>query len=438
MLFRKKLNAELAYYVMSGGISLFNATMFVYLTVFYYKMVGLDPLQLVLVGTVLEGALFLLEVPTGVVADTYSRRLSVVLGILALGVAFFVTGLARSFPVVLLAQVIAALGYAFTSGATDAWLADEVGEEKVGAVYIRSGQINRLLWIIGILVSGALASVRLDVPILVGGVLYFLLGLFLAAKMPETNFHPFQHENEARGLPAMLATFREGTRILRLQPFLITLVLINFFVGAASEGFDRLGDAYLLDNFTFPPLVLPVLGRFDSLVWFSILSLLGSLLSLLVVERLRKRMEKLAVDQGQTARVLTLLNLAFSAAGIGFALAGSFPLAVGCMLLRGLVGSLIWPLFNAYQVQSIPSHVRATLLSMASQGNAIGQVLGGPLVGWIGNRSLRAALALAGLLVLPNSFLYRKQPGSTPGVESHRPQGEAAPVEGTLAEADAD
>ena len=38
---------------------------------------GLSPLQLVLVGTVLETSVFLAEVPTGIVADVYSRRLKV-------------------------------------------------------------------------------------------------------------------------------------------------------------------------------------------------------------------------------------------------------------------------------------------------------------------------------------------------------------------------
>ena len=37
--------------------------------------VGLDPLELVLVGTVLEVAVFLFEIPTGIVADVYGRRL---------------------------------------------------------------------------------------------------------------------------------------------------------------------------------------------------------------------------------------------------------------------------------------------------------------------------------------------------------------------------
>ena len=39
------------------------------------------PLQLVLVGTTLELACFLFEIPTGIVADLYSRRLSVVIGV---------------------------------------------------------------------------------------------------------------------------------------------------------------------------------------------------------------------------------------------------------------------------------------------------------------------------------------------------------------------
>jgi hypothetical protein len=41
---------------------------------------GLNPLQLVLVGTVLEATAFLAEIPTGVLADVYSRRWSVIVG----------------------------------------------------------------------------------------------------------------------------------------------------------------------------------------------------------------------------------------------------------------------------------------------------------------------------------------------------------------------
>lgn len=42
--------------------------------VYMVEVAGLDPLQMVLVGTVLELSAFLFEIPTGVLADRVSRR----------------------------------------------------------------------------------------------------------------------------------------------------------------------------------------------------------------------------------------------------------------------------------------------------------------------------------------------------------------------------
>jgi MFS transporter, DHA3 family, tetracycline resistance protein len=88
--------------------------------VYLYTVVKLNPLQLVLVGTVLEASAFVFEVPTGVVADTYSRRLSIIIGVLVPGVSFLLLGLAHFFPLILFSQAICGLGYTFLSGATDA------------------------------------------------------------------------------------------------------------------------------------------------------------------------------------------------------------------------------------------------------------------------------------------------------------------------------
>ncbi len=52
------------------------------------QTVGLNPLQLVLVGTVLEVTAFIFEIPTGIVADLYSRRLSVIIGTFLFGIGF--------------------------------------------------------------------------------------------------------------------------------------------------------------------------------------------------------------------------------------------------------------------------------------------------------------------------------------------------------------
>ena len=52
----------------------------------------MSPLELVLVGTVMELSIFVFEVPTGIVADTTSRRLSIVIGNVVMGIGFIVLG----------------------------------------------------------------------------------------------------------------------------------------------------------------------------------------------------------------------------------------------------------------------------------------------------------------------------------------------------------
>ena len=88
----RRLNPFVVYWILGGGITLANSMMFVMLSVYYVTVVGMNPLQLVLVGTVLEATVLLFELPTGVVADTYSRRLSVILAMFTMGVGWLLEG----------------------------------------------------------------------------------------------------------------------------------------------------------------------------------------------------------------------------------------------------------------------------------------------------------------------------------------------------------
>jgi DHA3 family tetracycline resistance protein-like MFS transporter len=67
----------------------------------------------VLVGTVLELAVLIFEVPTGVLADTYNRRLLVIVGFFLVGAGFMLEGSIPIFVAVLIAQVIWGTGYTF-------------------------------------------------------------------------------------------------------------------------------------------------------------------------------------------------------------------------------------------------------------------------------------------------------------------------------------
>src|SRR5207249_7201216 len=85
----RRLPATRLYYLLQ--VLLFMPT-WVVMAVYLVRVLHLSPLELVLMGTAMEGAVFLFEVPTGVVADTYSRRLSLIIGYLGMGIAWMLVG----------------------------------------------------------------------------------------------------------------------------------------------------------------------------------------------------------------------------------------------------------------------------------------------------------------------------------------------------------
>ena len=66
--------------------------------VYEATVVGLNPLQLVLVGTVLETVSFLFEVPTGYLADRFGRKRTLLLGTVFLALSWAATWFAHGFP----------------------------------------------------------------------------------------------------------------------------------------------------------------------------------------------------------------------------------------------------------------------------------------------------------------------------------------------------
>ena len=396
----RKLRPEFVYCIFSGTEAL-ASTLFVILTVYYVTVAKMDPLQLVLVGTVLEASYFLFEIPTGVVADAYSRRLSVIIGTIVLGVSRLVIGLVPVFAVILLVEALGAVGYAFLSGATEAWLADEVGEENVGPILIRSGQINRVVGIAGTIGSVTLASWQLNLPLLIGGGLGLAMGVFLILFMSEHGFKPALRQ-ERNPFPGMVRTFHQGAGVVRASTVLIIATLTTALWGISSEGFDRLWEAHLLTNITFP-----MLGNLQPVVWFGIIAVSGNLLSLLVTEIYRRRLEHTSRSPRLTTRWLLALNVLPIITGLGLAWSGNFGLAFGVLMLRNVSSSIHGPLYSTWLIQHIRPEVRATVFSMLGQVNAIGQVAGGPGVGAIGKySSIRAALTASALFYLPAPLMY--------------------------------
>ncbi|MBI5711828.1 MAG: MFS transporter, partial [Chloroflexi bacterium] len=189
----RKLNARLIYLFIVGVTSLASLIAFTVTMIYQVTVVGLNPLQLVLIGTTLEVTALLFEIPTGVVADVYSRRLSVIIGMFVMGVGMAMQAL-PTFTLLVLAQVVNGIGWTFTSGATDAWLVDEIGDQYAGAVFLRASQVRNVCAMAGIALSVLLANISLALPIVISGAIFLALGMFLITTMPEHNFKPSPRE----------------------------------------------------------------------------------------------------------------------------------------------------------------------------------------------------------------------------------------------------
>jgi DHA3 family tetracycline resistance protein-like MFS transporter len=387
------------YLTLEFAASLLFSLIFTVSQLYYVTVVQLSPLQLVLVGTILEGSVFLFEIPTGVLADVKSRRLSIIIGYVIMGLGFVVEGSFPFFWTVALAQVIWGLGYTFTSGATQAWIADEIGEDRAGEAYLRGAQAARVGALAAIPLSVALGTLSINLPIVLGGALMLLLALFLALTMTEEGFAPTPPEDRSTwGL--MLKTVRDAWNLARRQPILWFLLAIGLFYGLYSEGFDRLWTPHLLENFA-----LPGMAGVEPVVWFGVIRGVLLLVSLGATEVARRRVDtQRAVPM---ARALLLNSAGIILALVGFALMRDFWLAITLYWLIGALRSVAGPLQTAwYNLLIDDRRVRATLFSVSGQVDAIGQIAGGPGVGAIGNLSLRAALVTSALILSPVLPLY--------------------------------
>ena len=132
------------YVLTQGVVGVLFATGYTTYGVYAVRTAGLGPLELVLVGTALELSVTLAEVPTGVVADVYSRRLSVIIGLAVIGLGFMVMGSVPTFGGLAGGSILMGIGYTFISGAHQAWLADEIDEAPVAAIYLRGTQFGQL------------------------------------------------------------------------------------------------------------------------------------------------------------------------------------------------------------------------------------------------------------------------------------------------------
>ncbi len=187
-----------------------------------------------------------------------------------------------------------------------------------------------------------------------------------------------------------------GSRVL------LGLLVAALLFGASTEALDRLREYHVLRDvgLRWGGVTLP------STWFFAGLALLGQLVGFIVTEPLRRRVDP--ADPTQAARALRGLTLAGIAALLVFAGAPNLPLVVLALTATDVLRGLYTPISHAWLNQGLASGTRATVLSLAGQADALGQIAFGPVMGAPGSRAgVPWALAASALVRLPMLLIFR-------------------------------
>jgi len=148
---------------------------------------------------------------------------------------------------------------------------------------------------------------------------------------------------------------------------------------------------------------LPVLFGTNQVAFFAVLRVASMILTILAVRFVEKRVD--STSPLAIGRAVLVLTGVISIALLGFALSPLLLLSLGFYLTISVLRNVQIPLQTAWVNQKLDSQVRATVHSMFGQVDAIGQVMGGPVVAVIASvGSAVASLVTSSLLLTPALF----------------------------------
>lgn len=396
----RRADARTAWLVYKAGFGFGLYTLVTTFTLALIDRVDAGPLTLALTGTTLEVCYTLAEVPTGVFADRYGRKLSVIVGVLLIGASFALDAV-PNLAVILAAQVLIGVGWTFTSGADVAWITDEVGEDAARPLYAAGTRAELLASVAGIATGVGLGQLGLWVPLVGAAVAYGILAAWLALRMPETA--PVRtHEDRL----TVAETVRRTRAQVRARPAVGVLLAVMLAAGLAGEGVDRLWQFHLFADEADESGTIVAIG--------AVLAtglLVGALLAGAVERHLR------ADDPATPRRLVGLANAGVAVAVLLLAVA---PTAVA---LVGIVASMAFrsasePLVQAWVNRGADPATRATLNSLVGQSESVGEIAGGPLLGGIGaTAGVPAALVGSAAVFAVGGLLTRWRPEVASPVE---------------------
>lgn len=409
-LLRKPSNIQTIYLSLVLGNTL--ATSFIWgINTIFLLDAGLSNFEAFLANAFYSVGYVIFEVPTGIIADTYGRRISYLLGALTLAIStafyLYMWQIQGPFWGWALSSMVLGLGYTFFSGATEAWLVDALKATNfkghLESVFAKGQIIGGVAMLVGSISGGIIAQMtNLGVPyVLRSAVLLINFGTAFVL-MQDLGFTPKRPKNP---IYEMRHIFNKSiTHGFKNPPVRWIMLAAPFTTGVSFYIFYAL-QPFLLELYG-DEKAYGIAGIVAAIVALS--NIAGGILASRIRKLFSKRTTTLLVGIFLTGLILIFVSIA-----------NNFWVAIILIFLWGLIFAAIGPIRQAYLNGLIPSEQRATVLSfdslMGSSGGIVVQPALGKSADVYGYPTSYALASMFQFAALPFIYLARRQnPKSDP------------------------
>ena len=330
--------------------------------------------------------IFLLEIPTGTIADFISRKASITLASLTGIIAVLIYISYPHIAVFMVGEIFSAISFTLMSGADEALIYDSLVEEKKEKgskkIFSKLETFKLAGIVIGALLGGVIAKfMGLRAPVLLMVIPIFIsliISLFL--KEPEV-------ERKTEKEPYM-AILKKGVKFFFKSKILKILTVDMVFVNSL---------AWLIIWFYQPFLSKAGVA----IIYFGIVHSFMSLSQILIISNF-SGLEKLLRTKKNLLFLTTIIpGISFIILGISY---NVIPV-IAAILLCSAFGLSRGPLYSNYLNKFIPSGERATVLSTISMLRTFMIVILNSIAGILGDWSISGTMLILGIILIIFAFI---------------------------------
>ena len=366
------------------------------LYIIYLLSINFNPAMIGIILAIQRITIFIFEYPTGIIADKYGRKVSVLISFLSMSIILIFWFLTKNFYVLTLLSILWGISYTFQSGSKESLMIDNLNLAENDSNRDKIFSRNSAFGYSGLLIGGLIATFITIYSIgyiwLASSFSYLILFTIFLIFIKDKQFINPEKINKFK---SFIKSSKKNISTAFKNKKISGILSITFLVTMATSFYGFSYPVYFREILEIPDYYFGILGSISAFV-----GILGSLF----VEKILKR-----------KRYTTSINyflISLSIFFIAFALTGNIWLTLIIFIFCELLINGWYPLFQTFSNKYIPNDIRSSILSLNSSFSliaiAIAEITAGILLTFILPNYLIAMVSIFFIITIITINIIKK------------------------------